>query len=134
MEPIIRGEVAAELSRRDFLRSTSVLGAAALEAYAQRFAMTPDGMSYLDLSDAVVDGRWSGLVNAYWSPLFSWLLVPLLALKVELLRATKILNLLIGFYDLTAYMRGRLGPIRPTACSSSNAFHMPIRPVPPPVG
>ena len=35
----------------------------------------------------------------------------------------------------TAYMRGRLpGGIKPIASSSANAFHMPINPVPPPVG
>ena len=34
----------------------------------------------------------------------------------------------------TATMRGRLGPMKPIASSSANAFHMPISPVPPPVG
>ena len=34
----------------------------------------------------------------------------------------------------TDTIRGRSGPIRPSASSSSNAFHMPTRPVPPPVG
>src|SRR5215207_7602124 len=33
-----------------------------------------------------------------------------------------------------AIMRGRSGPMRPTASSSAKAFHMPTRPVPPPVG
>ena len=31
-------------------------------------------MSYLDLSDAVVNGRWSGLVNLYWSPLYPFVI------------------------------------------------------------
>ena len=48
----------------------AILGLAAFQAYAQRFSIGPDGMSYLDLSDAVVDGRWSRLVNLYWSPLY----------------------------------------------------------------
>ena len=34
----------------------------------------------------------------------------------------------------TATMRGRFEPMKPIASSSANAFHMPIRPVPPPVG
>ena len=34
----------------------------------------------------------------------------------------------------TATMRGRLGPMNPIASSSAKAFHMPMRPVPPPVG
>lgn len=29
-----------------------------------------DGISYLDLSDAALAGRWHEFVNAYWSPLF----------------------------------------------------------------
>ena len=34
----------------------------------------------------------------------------------------------------TANIRGRLGPTKPIASISSKAFHMPMRPVPPPVG
>jgi hypothetical protein len=41
----------------------------AFQAYAQRFTVGPDGVSYLDLSDAVAHGRWSDLLNLYWSPL-----------------------------------------------------------------
>jgi len=47
-----------------------ILGLAVFQAYAQRFSIGPDGMSYLDLSDAVAIGRWSRLVNLYWSPLY----------------------------------------------------------------
>src|SRR6266705_5349849 len=47
-----------------------ILLGAAFQGYARRHAMTPDGMAYLDLSDAVVTGRWSGLLNGYWSPLY----------------------------------------------------------------
>ena len=34
----------------------------------------------------------------------------------------------------TAYILGRRGGTKPICSSSSNAFHMPMRPVPPPVG
>ena len=34
----------------------------------------------------------------------------------------------------TETIRGRCAPIKPVASSSENAFHIPIRPVPPPVG
>ncbi len=47
-----------------------ILGLAAFQAYAQRYAISPDGVSYLDMSDAVVTGDWSRLVNLYWSPLY----------------------------------------------------------------
>lgn len=46
------------------------LALAALQAYAHRFAIGPDGVSYLDLSDAVVTGEWTRLLNLYWSPLY----------------------------------------------------------------
>ncbi|HVX40969.1 MAG TPA: hypothetical protein VHB25_15470 [Gemmatimonadaceae bacterium] len=47
-----------------------ILGLAAFQAYAQRYAISPDGISYLDMSDGVVTGDWSRLVNLYWSPLY----------------------------------------------------------------
>jgi hypothetical protein len=52
----------------------AILALAAFQAYAQRFSIGPDGISYLDLSDAVVSGRWSTLVNLYWSPLYPLLI------------------------------------------------------------
>ena len=48
------------------------LGAA--DAWATRFSMNPDGVSYLDLGDAWWRGDWHMAVNAWWSPLYSWLL------------------------------------------------------------
>jgi hypothetical protein len=47
---------------------------AGLQAWTARFAATPDGVSYVDLSDAVVSGHLGGIVNAYWSPLYPALL------------------------------------------------------------
>ena len=47
-----------------------ILSIAVFQAYAQRYAVSPDGISYLDLSDAVVTRDWSRLVNLYWSPLY----------------------------------------------------------------
>ena len=47
---------------------------AGMQAWAGRFAATPDGMSYVDLSDAIVSGHLSAIVNAYWSPLYPALL------------------------------------------------------------
>lgn len=47
-----------------------LLALAAFQAYAQRYVVSPDGVSYLDLSDGVTTGHWSRLVNLYWSPLY----------------------------------------------------------------
>lgn len=51
-----------------------IVAMGALQAYAHRYAVSPDGISYLDLSDAVVTGRWSDLLNTYWSPLYPFLI------------------------------------------------------------
>ena len=43
---------------------------AGFQAWATRFYPTPDGVSYLDLSDAVLRGDFGELLNGYWSPLY----------------------------------------------------------------
>lgn len=45
-----------------------------IQAWRSRHTMNPDGVSYLDLADAYVRGDWSAAINAYWSPLYSWVL------------------------------------------------------------
>jgi hypothetical protein len=49
-----------------------VLGA--LQAWSTRHSMDPDGLSYLDMGDAWLRGDWRMAINAYWSPLYAWLL------------------------------------------------------------
>lgn len=57
-----------------------VLGA--LYSWAARFGMNPDGISYLDLGDAYMQGDWHMAINGYWSPFYPWLLgLAMLALK-----------------------------------------------------
>lgn len=48
------------------------LGAA--DAWAARFTMFPDGVAYLDNGDAFWRGDWHNAINAYWSPLYPWVL------------------------------------------------------------
>ncbi len=43
------------------------------QAYASRFFMTFDGISYLDMGDAYLRGDWHTAINGYWNPLFAWL-------------------------------------------------------------
>ena len=47
-----------------------LLALAGAQAWSARFYATPDGVSYMDLSDAVLSGEWRELLNAYWSPLY----------------------------------------------------------------
>ena len=46
----------------------------ALAAWCSRTTMYPDGISYLDIGDAYWRGDWHNALNAYWSPLYSWLI------------------------------------------------------------
>ena len=45
----------------------------ALDAWATRNTMNSDGTSYLDIGGAYWRGDWHTAVNAYWSPLYSWM-------------------------------------------------------------
>lgn len=65
MEP-----ASATRSRIRAIAWLAILALGGFQSYAQRYAMSPDGVAYLDLSDAVVRGHWAGLVNGYWSPLY----------------------------------------------------------------
>lgn len=46
----------------------------AIDAWALRYQLNPDGVSYLDLADAFIRQGCAGLVNAYWSPIYASLL------------------------------------------------------------
>lgn len=48
-----------------------VLGA--VQAWANRFYMGNDGISYLDMADAYLRKDWHTAVNASWNPLYAWL-------------------------------------------------------------
>ena len=69
--------------------------------------MNPDGLSYLDMGEAYLRGDWRMAINAYWSPLYSWLL----GSALKLLKPTPswefplahLLNLLIYLLALTSF-------------------------------
>lgn len=70
-----------------------------------RYQINPDGVGYISVARKYLGGHFADAVNAYWSPLYSWLLVPLLALGIEKLLAAKILGLLIGGATLAGLWR-----------------------------
>lgn len=57
-----------------FFFAVVVVGWAAFRAWVGRYVLNPDGVCYLDLGRAFADHRWSDAVNAYWSPLYAWVL------------------------------------------------------------
>jgi hypothetical protein len=50
------------------------IGLGLVHTWAGRYSMSPDGISYLDVGSAFLRGDWSGAFNAYWSPLYAWVL------------------------------------------------------------
>lgn len=56
--------------------------------------LNPDAISYLRVSEHLLAGDFALAFNGYWSPLFSWLLVPLLALGLDPLSSVRLLMLL----------------------------------------
>jgi hypothetical protein len=43
-------------------------------AWLGRYAMDPDGMSYLDVGRSFFQHDWANAINAWWSPLYPWTL------------------------------------------------------------
>jgi hypothetical protein len=58
--------------RISFWTATAIAGFA--QAWAVRFTINPDGNSYLDIASAYLRGDYANAVNAYWSPMYSWLI------------------------------------------------------------
>ncbi len=59
---------------------SSTIAAGFLQAWSARFWLSPDPINYLDIASAYLRGEWKSAVNAYWSPVFSWLLALCLGL------------------------------------------------------
>ncbi len=60
-------------------RSIAVI-LALLQTWSTRHDIFSDGISYLDIASAYGRGDWPTAVNAYWSPLYSWVLAGALAI------------------------------------------------------
>ena len=44
-----------------------------------RYMMNPDGTAYIDIARAWLRADWSAALNAYWSPLYPWMLAAAIA-------------------------------------------------------
>jgi hypothetical protein len=72
-----------------------------------KYVGNSDQISYITVAQKYLAGNFKDAVNGYWSPLFSWLMVPLLALKMNAVIASQLvalwsaLLLLLGTYLLT---------------------------------
>ena len=71
---------------------------------ADRFALiNPDGISYISIAQHWAAGRFADAVNAYWSPLFSWTMLPWLIAGVPPLAASKISLWIAGGCAIAAF-------------------------------
>src|ERR1041385_6100136 len=61
-----------------FLAIVGIAAAAIQASLSRNYLSSPDGVSYLDIADSYLRGDWHSAVNAYWSPLYSWLLAAVL--------------------------------------------------------
>lgn len=80
-------------------------------AWAARTQVNPDGICYLQLASFLAEGDVAGSISGYWSPLFVWMLSPLLALGVDRLLAARLVLLLWAGVNVVASDRlaDRLG-------------------------
>jgi hypothetical protein len=95
-------------------------------AWVGRYSMNPDGMCYLDLGDATWSGRWSDAVNAYWSPLYAWLLGAALHIvrptshgEFPLVHAVNFIIFLLALGCFEMFFRSLLADVRQDATNSS---------------
>ena len=65
-----------------------------------QYKLFPDSISYLTISQKYLSGDFSGAINAYWPPLFSWLLVPFQWCGFSPLVSVKLLHLFVGFFTI----------------------------------
>lgn len=66
-----------------------------------QYLIDPDSTSYISIAQKYLTGNFTEAVNAHWSPLTSWLLLPLLLLKIRPMLALDISAIIVGGLTLT---------------------------------
>jgi len=78
-----------------------ILGIMLIRYY--QYQINADGIVYIGIAKTYFNGNFFNAIDAYRSPLISWLLIPFLIFSsnpVYLLLSTKILSLIIGFFTI----------------------------------
>jgi hypothetical protein len=74
-----------------------------------QYKIAGDEISYIDVAHAYAIGHLGNAINGYWSPLFSWLMVPfifLLGFKPLIgVYISKIITIIIGFFIILSIRR-----------------------------
>jgi hypothetical protein len=74
-------------------------------AAGYRLQINPDGIAYISSARKYLSGHFADAATGFWSPMYSWLLAPLLAVRVPPLLATKVLDLAAGALVVVAAWR-----------------------------
>ncbi|HUL35285.1 MAG TPA: hypothetical protein VL128_15480 [Candidatus Eisenbacteria bacterium] len=89
-----------------------------VQAWAVRFTLSQDGNNYLDIASAYLRGDFAHAINAYWSPLFSWLVAAALWAihpcgywEAPLLHLLNFLGLLLSLLGFEIFFPAFLGLI-----------------------
>jgi hypothetical protein len=92
---------------------------ALLEAWSQRWFINEDGVSYLDMSDALIRHNWHLLVNPIWSPLYplligaaTWLTRPSAQWEVPLVHAVNFFIFLAALASFEFLLRQMISVFR----------------------
>jgi hypothetical protein len=78
----------------------SLLAAISLKYYPNTDV---DGISYIHIAQAYATGEWGSATNGYWSPLYSWLMVPFFLsgfTPIYGVYISKVVSLIIGFFTI----------------------------------
>lgn len=79
----------------------SIMGAILINSC--QYILNSDGTSYITIAQKYINGDFINAVNGYWSPLLSWLLIPLLQFSSSPQSSVylmKILSLITGFFTI----------------------------------
>lgn len=68
-----------------------------------------DGISYVSIAAKYVNGDWFNAINAYWSPLYSWLSIPIIFLvghnQYYAAYVTRIVSLIVSYFTIIGLSR-----------------------------
>lgn len=79
----------------------SILAIFSIKYY--HFNLGADGISYVSIAMKYINGDWANAVNGVWSPLYSWLMAPILLFGYNPFDApyvTRVVSLIVGFFTI----------------------------------
>ena len=73
--------------------------------FVRYYVDNADTFQYISIAEHLVKGKWQYAINAYWSPLISWLLAPYLMVCRNGINAFKYLQIIIGVFVLLQWIQ-----------------------------